>query len=141
MVLAVFGILWFPTVMFVSADAIQTTLFGNVAVDGYDSVAYFTQKKAVKGKKSFSLTYKDVNWHFSSLENLNAFKANPARFTPQYGGYCAWAISQGYKADGNPMNWTVHNDKLYLNYNDEIQNKWLKKVDLFISKADENWPL
>ena len=124
-----------------SADMVQTTFLGNLAVDGYDPVAYFTQGKPVKGKSEFTFAYKDANWRFSSLENLNAFKAAPNKYAPQYGGYCAWAVAMGKKADGNPMNWTIHNNELYLNYNDSIQSKWMKQIESFIEKGDQNWPL
>jgi hypothetical protein len=128
-----------PTTIW-AKSLIYTSFFSNSALSGYDPVAYFTQSKPVKGNKQFEFKYKDAKWYFSTLANLEKFKAKPDKFTPQYGGYCAWAVSQGDTAEGNPNNWTIYKDKLYLNYNDTIQNKWLNKIDQFVSDADKNWP-
>ena len=68
------------------------------------------------------------------------FQAAPEKYAPQYGGYCAWAVSQNYTARGNPENFTVVDGKLYLNYNDEIQKRWEEDIPGFVAKADENWP-
>lgn len=84
--------------------------------------------------------YKGAKWYFSTAENLEKFKSNSDKFAPQYGGYCAWAVAQGNTAEGNPNHWTVYNDKLYLNYDETIQNKWLNKIEHFVSDADKNWP-
>lgn len=119
---------------------IYTGLFSKFAVDGYDAVAYFTEGAPVKGAKEFEFEYKGAQWRFSSAENLAKFKADPAAYAPQYGGYCAWAIAQGRLAPGNPQNWTIYEGKLYLNYNDKVQADWLKDVPGFIAKADANWP-
>jgi YHS domain-containing protein len=119
---------------------IYTSFFSSSAISGYDPVAYFTQRKPVKGNKQFVFNYKGAKWYFSSDENLKKFKAKPDKFSPQYGGYCAWAVAQGYTAEGNPNNWTIYKDKLYLNYDDAIQNKWLNKIEQFVKDADKNWP-
>ena len=102
---------------YAKTDPVYTGFFSNVAVGGYDVVAYFTDGKAVEGDSSYSVEYMDTNWRFSTQKNLDAFKANPEYFAPQYGGYCAWAVSQGYTASGNPENWRIEDDRLYLNYN------------------------
>jgi YHS domain-containing protein len=125
---------------FADSPEIYTGRFNNLAVGGYDAVAYFEEEAAVKGAKDFSYDYQGATWRFSSAENLEQFKADPAAYAPQYGGYCAWAVSQGYTAPGNPENWTVRGDKLYLNYDDKVQADWLKDPDGFIAKADANWP-
>ena len=117
-----------------------TGRFSDLAIDGYDAVAYFTENAPVKGAKEFAYDYRGAVWRFVSADNLAAFKADPERYAPQYGGYCAWAVSQGYTARGNPLNWTVHEGRLYLNYNDKVQADWLKDVPGFIEKADANWP-
>ena len=117
-----------------------TSRFSDIAVGGYDPVAYFEQGAAVKGSKEFEFDYLGAAWRFSSAENLDRFKADPAAYAPQYGGYCAWAVSQGYTAPGNPENWTVRGGKLYLNYNDKVQADWLEDPDGFIARADDNWP-
>jgi YHS domain-containing protein len=117
-----------------------TARFSNLAADGYDVVAYFSEATPVKGSSTFKADYKGAEWRFSSAENLERFKANPAAYAPQYGGYCAWAVAQGYTAPGNPKNWAVVDGRLYLNYNDKVQADWLKDVPGFIRQADANWP-
>ncbi len=119
---------------------INTGFFSNAAIEKYDAVAYFTLKKPVKGNDQYKTSYKEASWYFMNKENLDLFIANPEKYAPKYGGYCAWAVAQGDTANGNPKNWTVYKNKLYLNYNDSIQNKWLKKIDEFIIKADKKWP-
>jgi len=130
----------FAAPAFAAKPEIYTGRFNNLAVGGYDPVAYFEEGSAVKGSKDYSFEYEGAVWRFSSEDNLAQFKADPAAYEPQYGGYCAWAISQGYTASGDPNNWTVHGGKLYLNYNDKVQADWLKDPDGFIAKADQNWP-
>lgn len=111
-----------------------------VAVSGYDPVAYFTEKKPVKGNPALSLDYKGAKWYFASEANRVAFKAAPETYAPQYGGYCAWAAALGKAAKGDPEAWTIHKGKLYLNYNKEVSDRWKEKVDENIAKADVNWP-
>ncbi|MEM9917764.1 MAG: YHS domain-containing (seleno)protein [Bacteroidota bacterium] len=110
------------------------------ALKGYDPVAYFTAQQPIKGKSDITTTYKEATFHFSSEENKAAFLKNPAHYVPQYGGYCAWAVSQGYTAPIDPFSWAIVNDKLYLNYNKKVQKKWDKDREGFIQKADANFP-
>jgi YHS domain-containing protein len=119
---------------------IYTGLFNNIAVSGYDPVAYFTAGKPVKGSAAHKISYKGAEFHFASAENLAKFRANPAAFAPQYGGYCAWAVSQGYTASGDPMVWKIVGGKLYLNYNREVGDRWSKNIASFIKAGDANWP-
>lgn len=119
---------------------IYTSYFSDLAVAGYDTVAYFTENKPVKGSKRFVTEYKGAKWRFKNADNLAAFKAAPEKYAPQYGGYCAWAVANNDTAKGDPHQWTVHNGKLYLNYDTEVQSKWLKDIEGFISSADKNWP-
>jgi YHS domain-containing protein len=119
---------------------IYTPVLNNVAVEGHDAVAYFTDKRPVKGSPEFKTTYKGAEFRFASAENLAKFRANPTAYAPQYGGYCAWAVSQGYTAKGAANHWKVVNGKLYLNYNADVQATWSKDVPGFIAKADTNWP-
>lgn len=112
----------------------------NVAVSGYDPVAYFTEGEPVKGSKEFTHEYDGAVWRFSSQQNLDAFAEDPEAFAPQYGGYCAWAAAQGYTAKGNPKYWTIVDGKLYLNYSAKVQKDWEQDIPGFIAKADENWP-
>lgn len=119
---------------------IYTGTFSSTAVGGYDPVAYFTQNKPVKGNSKISTDYKGAKWHFSSLENRDKFLAAPTLYEPQYGGYCAWAVAQGKTASGDPQFWKVVNNKLYLNYDADVQKKWEANIPDFIQKANANWP-
>ena len=98
------------------------------------------ENKAVKGNGEFSYKWKGATWYFISNNNLNAFKADTEKYVPQYGGYCAWGMSRGYKAKVDPLNaWTILDGKLYLNYSKNIKNKWLPEKEKLIKKADTNW--
>ena len=119
---------------------INSTLFGSKAIKGYDVVAYFTEGKAVKGTKQFTYEWKGATWFFASAENLAAFMDKPEQYAPQYGGYCAWAVSQGDTADIDPEAWKIVDGKLYLNYDADIQTKWSADIPGNIQKADANWP-
>jgi YHS domain-containing protein len=114
-------------------------LFGGrteMAILGYDPVAYFTVGKAVKGQSSFVHEWSGVKWLFSSQANLDLFKANPDKYAPQYGGYCAYGIAQDNLVGIEPDKFTVLNGKLYLNYDADIQQRWLKDPAGFIKQAD-----
>lgn len=119
---------------------IYTGLFSSVAVSGYDPVAYFTENKPVKGDAKFSTSWNGVQWQFSSAENRDKFIAAPERYAPQYGGYCAWAVSQGDTASADPQRWKIVGGKLYLNYDADVQKKWEADIPGLIQKADKNWP-
>jgi YHS domain-containing protein len=125
---------------FAEQAPVYTGLLSRVAVSGYDPVAYFTDGRPVRGTTQFRTTYQGYEYRFASAEHLAAFQANPARYLPQYGGYCAWAIAQGYTASGNPNNWRIVDGRLYLNYNDEIQQRWERDIPGFIRSANGNWP-
>lgn len=114
----------------------------NEAIRGYDPVAYFKEGKPVKGKDEYSFTWKEAVWKFSSEENLKAFKADPERFAPQFGGYCAYGMGdeQGHKASTSPDAWTIADGKLYLNYNTDVQKLWKAKQKEYIDNANRNWP-
>lgn len=109
-------------------------------IDGYDPVAYFTERKPVKGLKGFEYQWMEATWRFASKENLELFKEDPEKYAPQYGGYCAYAVSQGYTAKVDPEAWDIVDGKLYLNYSKSVQKKWRKKRDEYIILADKNWP-
>ena len=110
------------------------------AIRGYDPVAYFKEGKPVEGKSAFKTDWKGASWRFSSQENLDLFKAAPDSYAPQYGGYCAWAVSRGYTAKIDPEAWTIHDGKLYLNYNEGIRDQWSQDIPANIQKAEANWP-
>ena len=138
------GLLFCLTMMFASAasalDPVYTPVFSNKAIRGYDTVAYFTQNEAVEGKAEFSTEYLGATWLFSSAEHLALFEQNPEEYAPQYGGYCAWAVSQNYTASVEPEQFKIVDGKLYLNYNEEIKERWLGSYREFIEQADKNWP-
>ena len=103
-------------------DAVSTGFFNDTAIDGYDTVAYFTQGKPVAGDKKFKFLWREANWLFSSQENLDSFKQNPEKYAAQYGGYCAWAMAGNKNSPGNSPFWTIYQDKLYLNYDQKVQD-------------------
>lgn len=138
--LAIVSALATPGAVWAKDAPIYTRLFSKVAVSGYDPVAYFTENKPVKGDPKFSFDYQGAKWQFASQENRDKFAAAPQHFAPQYGGYCAWAVSQGYTASGDPMFWKIVQGKLYLNFDAEVQKKWELDIAGFIQKANTNWP-
>ncbi len=121
-------------------DTINTPWYSNTAIEGYDPVAYFSENAAVEGNKSHKLEWQGANWHFASAQNRALFEANPEKYAPQYGGYCAWAVANGDTASGDPLQWTVLNDRLYLNYDADIQAMWSADRESLIAKGDMNWP-
>jgi len=121
-------------------DPVYTGFFSDVAVSGYDPVAYFTEGRPVEGSSDFETAYEGYTYRFASQANLDSFLADPVAYLPQYGGYCAWAVSQGYTASTNPNNWSIVDGKLYLNYDDSVQATWETDIPGFIEKADANWP-
>ncbi|MDP4547149.1 MULTISPECIES: YHS domain-containing (seleno)protein [unclassified Marinobacter] len=120
--------------------AVYTGLLSNTGAGGYDTVSYFETGKATKGSGDYTTEYQGATWRFANAENLARFEANPEYFAPAYGGYCAWAVAQGYLAKGDPQHWTIRDDRLYLNYSQSIQDRWLKNPDGFIQQANANWP-
>ncbi len=121
-------------------DEIYTGIFSSAAIKGYDTVAYFTENKAVKGSKKYTYQWKSTQWRFSSQENLALFKSDPEKYAPQYGGYCAYAVSQNTTASIEPDLFTIVDGKLYLNYNKKINDKWLGNKENYIVDADKYWP-
>ena len=121
----------------------QFNLEKNVAIQGYDPVAYFTQKKAVKGKATFSATYQGVVYNFSSEANKDLFVKNPANYEPQYGGWCAYAMgATGEKVEIDPQTFKIIDNKLYLFYNAFFNNTlktWNKDESGLKKKADLSW--
>jgi hypothetical protein len=109
------------------------------AIGGFDVVAYFTKKAAVRGKPEFSHVWHDARWLFESAENRDKFAANPDAFAPQYGGNCTMSMINGKQSRGDPQAWTVRNGKLYLNGNQTINSRFNEDGDVYISKADSWW--
>ena len=114
-----------------------------LAIEGYDPVAYFSESKAVEGKKAFSASDAGVTYYFSSPQNRDLFKADPVKYKPQYGGWCAYAMgSSGEKVEIDPGTFKVLNGKLYLFYNKYFNNTlktWNKDEPNLKKKADSNW--
>lgn len=110
------------------------------AIKGYDVVAFFKASKPVKGSDSLAFKWKDATWLFSSSENLEAFKQDPEKYAPQYGGYCAFGTASGHKAPTQAETWTITDNKLYFNYNNKVKESWVKDQQKLIKVADEKWP-
>jgi len=111
-----------------------------LALHGYDPVAYFSAGEPVRGSDGLAHVHDGAAYRFSSETNLAAFKADPARYVPQYGGFCAFGVSVGKKFDGDPNLWKIEDGKLYLNLNEEIYATFLEDLDGNIRKAEANWP-
>ncbi len=112
-----------------------------LALKGYDAVAYFTDQRPVSGSADFAYRWHNVDWRFATAEHRDTFTADPAKYVPQYGGYCAFAISRGYIADIDPEDWAIENGKLYLNNNSLAQRLWDIDRPGNIVAGDHNWPL
>lgn len=120
-------------------EPVYQSLFGT-AIDGTDPVAYFTEGRPVEGSSDYTYDWNGATWRFASAENRDKFAAAPESYAPQYGGYCAWAVAQGYTASTDPDAWKIVDGKLYLNYNASVQSKWEADVPGHITSADSNWP-
>ena len=118
----------------VNADA------NGVVLHGYDPVAYFTQNAAVRGDAKYKATYKGSTFYFASDANRRLFQKEPSKYAPQYGGYCAMAVSMGQLEDADPTMFTIHKDKLLLQHNEKAHQMFLSNPDGFHQKADEQWP-
>ena len=112
----------------------------SIAIRGTDPVAYFTQGRPVEGSTEFAYEWNGATWLFSSALNRARFISDPEAYAPQYGGYCAFAASEGNLASTVPEAWTIVDGKLYLNYSLEVQQLWLRDVPGNIAKANANWP-
>lgn len=111
-----------------------------IAINGIDPVAYFTEEKPVEGDAAHAVEWNGATLLFASAENMQMFEANPDKYAPQYGGYCAYAVSKGYTATTDPKAWSVYNDRLYLNYSRSVRALWSVDKDGHIASADANWP-
>ena len=111
-----------------------------IAIRGADPVAYFTGGEYTPGSDEFTHDWEGATWQFASAENRDLFAANPEEYAPQYGGFCAYAVSQGNTAPIEPTAWEIVDGKLYLNFNDKIQERWAQDIPGYIAQADQNWP-
>ena len=123
-----------------AVSPVNKTRFGGVAIEGYDAVAYFTQSEAVKGDKAHQFEWNGAKWRFASAEHLELFRAAPEKYAPKYGGYCAWAVSQGYTAGIDPEAFRIVDERLYLNYSKKVQQDWEQDIPGNIAEADKHWP-
>ena len=121
-------------------DPVFSSGFSNVAIRGYDPVAYFTKGAAFKGKKEFEYEWKGAKWRFASEENMNQFILSPESYEPQFGGYCSYAAGLGQVASSDPRQFTISGGKLYFNYNSKTKILWEDNRDEFIEQGVENWP-
>lgn len=112
----------------------------NLALRGYDAVAYFTDGQAIRGVAQFETMWNGAKWRFASAEHRDRFVNAPDTFAPQFGGYCAWAVAHGYTADGDPEAWKIVDNRLYLNYSKRVQRKWEANIPEFIRQGQANWP-
>jgi YHS domain-containing protein len=135
--LAIAGLFMFALV----AQAQTYNNAGGLGAKGYDVVAYFTDGKPTRGNPQFTHEYGGVKWQFASAQHRDAFKADPAKYAPQYAGYCAYGVSVGGLYDVQPDNaWTVVDGKLYLNKDASVKQLWSKDIPGNIQKADAAWP-
>jgi YHS domain-containing protein len=124
-------------------NTLKNSVFGGhteTAINGYDTVAYFTVGKPVPGRDNLVYEWMGAKWKFSSQANLDLFKANPEKYAPQYGGYCAYGVAQGALVKVEPDQFTVREGKLYLNYDADVQATWRKDPAGYIKDADARFP-
>lgn len=115
-------------------------LLGGTAVKGYDVVAYFDEGAPREGSSEFEHEWRGATWRFASAEHRDRFAADPERYAPQYGGYCAYAVAKGTTADIDPRAWRIVDGRLYLNKSPKVQSLWERDVAGHIVQADANWP-
>ena len=113
---------------------------GAAGLDGHDPVSYFTGAEPVKGSDSIAAVFGGEQYHFSSAANRDRFVADPEKYLPQYGGYCAWAVAKGKLAPGDPTVSRVVDGNLYLNVNSSIAARWNEDIPALIRAGDTNWP-
>ncbi|MEM6613985.1 MAG: YHS domain-containing (seleno)protein, partial [Cyanobacteria bacterium P01_C01_bin.72] len=123
-----------------SAPAVYTESSSGLAIRGTDPVAYFTEGKAVAGDSKYETEWQDATWRFASAENQKLFESNPEAYAPQYGGYCAKALSEGNVVSTDPQAWSIVDGKLYLNYSLGVQKQWEQDIQGNIELADNMWP-
>ena len=123
-----------------ATDRINISPASGLALHGYDPVAYFVNGEPRRGDDVFRYEYQGVTWRFSNAANKQAFIDSPERYIPQYGGYCAYAASKNALADIDPAAWTIHNNRLYLNYSLNVRRIWRSDRDPNIKAADQFWP-
>ena len=123
------------------AEQLVNTTADGVAMDGYDTVNYFTDQKAAKGSPDFRAEWNGATYWFVSADHRDAFAADPTKYAPQYNGWCAFAVSEGSAAEVDVINgWLIHDGKLYVNWNKEVRDSLKAELDSRIAMGKQNWP-
>ncbi|MFA6964530.1 MULTISPECIES: YHS domain-containing (seleno)protein [Bosea] len=122
----------------IAADSVNQV--DGVALHGFDPVAYFVQKRPLKGDPEITYQYKGVTYEFYNASNLALFKKSPDKYLPQYGGFCAFAVAAGAKADIDPYAFAINDGKLYVNFSLDKRDRFQKKATENVAKANGNWP-
>lgn len=112
---------------------------GGIAIRGYDAVAYFTDGKPVRGVSKYSYEWRHATWYFSNAAHRDMFAADPGKYMPAYGGYCAYGVAQGAKVDIDPTQWTIHDGRLFLNQSAIIHKAWARDIGYYIELGDRWW--
>ncbi|MFD2255249.1 YHS domain-containing (seleno)protein [Luteolibacter algae] len=123
-----------------AGEKVNVSGASGIALNGYDPVAFFTEKKAVHGNPSISAKHEGATYLFASEADKKAFVAHPEKYVPQFGGYCAYGVAVGAVFPVDIETWQVRDGKLYLNLNPEILKEFNKDFAGNIAKAGENWP-
>ena len=123
-----------------ASDASVYQSFFGTAIDGTDPLSYFDEGRPIKGSKAISFDWNGATWRFASPENRDRFAADPEKYAPQFGGYCAWAVANNYTASTDPEAWSIVDGKLYLNYSKSVQATWEKDIPGNIASGNKNWP-
>ena len=124
-----------------AGTSVNTGYFGGVAIEGYDTVAYFTDGHAKKGSEEFAYDWLGATWLFANAEHRDLFATQPAKYAPQYGGHCAVGTAFGEStANIDPEAWSIVDGKLYLQYSEGARDEWEKDRANMIAAADEKWP-
>jgi YHS domain-containing protein len=134
-------LLWILLLITAHAQAQKSPVFitDGKAIHGYDPVAFFTESKPVKGDTSIAINWQGATWLFASVANRDKFLQQPEAYAPQYGGYCAYGVSDGHKAPTQIDTWSIVEDKLYFNYSQRVKQLWSKEIPGHIKKANTNW--
>lgn len=124
----------------VFAENIRVSVDDNdVAVSGYDTVAYFVDGLANEGSADYTVVHEGAIYRFESKKNRDLFRAAPEKYVPQYGGHCAYGVTKNRKFEADPTAWHVVDGKLYLNFNKRMRDKWRKDVASNVDEADDVW--
>jgi hypothetical protein len=135
---AVLGLAYLSSLQLFASEPVSAT--GNGAIDGYDPVAYFREGRALPGDPQHTHAWNGATWRFASEANRAAFAAEPERWAPAFGGYCAFAVANGYTAKSDPEAFSIVEERLYLNFDRATREKWLAERDAMIANGRRNWP-